>query len=433
MDGKVLQLFKENHVPQVRDTLLQVTQDLAKNDVVLNQNLKLHYIDILSITTKVNDLYSALQDNDIHFRQLCFDDDQYQLSKLPEFNHLNSHVATTTTTTTTYEEEEDKTSEQNIDLLLIVSEWSIAVTGFVASLTTSATTSLSIFDKLLTKFDQLINYNQNHDDDDIFLNPSFKYYHSIQSKLAYLLQNLISNESITGLTPLQWVKLYNLINHTTKAILPWDSNDDETLIIQLNNIIMDKIIILILSRNTPYEKHHTSTNESQIIPHFIKSSEFNTRLLTHIKTKINENITQLKTIINEENDHQSMTIQNDTITNLEDLNLLIEESKFDSMGLINKSRQRIFDLVEPTIQLIQDLIDYHCDMDSIKQIQTELLTLLRDRCEIIDSSQSRNSEKEPTHDNNTSHLINQYVSKYHTNKFTQLIQSQIQRLESLSI
>lgn len=429
MDNKVLQLFKENHVPQVRDKLLEVTQDLAKNDVLLNKNLKLHYSDILTITEGVNKLYLGLQDNDTHFRQLCFDDDKYQLGRLPDFEEnsfktdkIDSKSVISVGGSSVNADDVDSDTE----LLLVVSQWSLAVSKFVSAVNGSTTVSTSIIDKLFTNFNQLVDYK----DDISFTDTNFKYYQSVIDKLLFLQSNLIENANIIMLSHLQWIKIYNLINDTTKTILPWDNK----LISELNEITMDKVIKLVLSiANVENNKNKIEFNSNDIIKDFINSTQFNDRILAHIKDKTRHNLNELKLILS--NDNVDMESNKEiTITHMEvdDLTVLIEESKFDSLGLINKRRQQVYDLVEPTIQMIQQLIEYNCDSTAVKEIQTEMVDFLNNQC--LDSLHSNhidsNEGDQTTAD--TSSLIAGFVASYHKDNFTHLIQSQIQRLQALS-
>lgn len=431
MDSQVLQLFRDNHVPQVRDKLLQINQDLAKNDVLLNKNLKLHFGDILTITESVHEMYLELQDDDAHFRQLCFDDDKYQLGRLPDFeeplrnnnNNSSTNSKSMMNVDGSSDEGNDKNDEDNdTELLLVVSQWSLAVSKFVSTVSGSSTISSSIVDELFTKFNQLVEYQGEVS----FKDTDFKYYQSVVDKLLYLQSDLIANANIIMLNHLQWIQIYDLINHTTKTILPWD----EKLIIQLNEIIMDKVIRLVLSTNVDNNKNKIEISNNDRIKNFINSSQFNERILAHIKEKTRHNLDELKenlqTKVMDEFNVEEVSHQE-----LDDLTVLIEESKFDSLGLINKNSRQIYDLVEPTIQMIQDLIKYNCDPASVKEIQSEMIELLSKQClSELDENASTSTTIDTTTD--TSHLINGFVTTYHKSNLTHLIKSQIQRLQAIS-
>ncbi|CAL9737488.1 conserved oligomeric Golgi complex subunit 1 [Monosporozyma servazzii] len=432
MDAQVLQLFRENHIPQVRDKLLEVTQDLAKNDVLLNKNLKLHFGDILTITESVHEMYLELQDDDAHFRQLCFDDDKYQLGRLPDFeeplrnnesNHSKSMVNVDESSTEGgYDDDEDDDTE----LLLVVSQWSLAVSKFVSAVNGSATVSSSIFDELFTKFNQLVEYQGEVS----FKDTNFKYYKSVVDKLLFLQSDLIENANIIMLNHLQWIQIYDLINDTTKTNLPWD----EKLIVQLNDIIMDKVIRLVLSSTGDDSKNKIEFSNNDRIKNFINSSQFNERILAHIKEKTRSNLNELKENLKIKV-MDEFKVQEVSHRELDDLSVLIAESKLDSLGLISKNSRQIYDLVEPTIQMIQDLIKYNCDPTSVKEIQTEMIELLSNQCL---SEMDENSSTTPTvatterQANDTSNLINGFVTTYHKSNLTRLIKSHIQRLQDIS-
>lgn len=444
MDNTVLQYFREYHVPQVKDKLLQVTQDLAKNDDLLNQNLKLHYNDILTITKNVNNLYVDLQDIDTKFRQFCFDDAKYQLKKLPDFiqySQLKDKNIDKDKDNKVYDSNSknihDKDKNQNeIELLLLISQWSLSVSKFISTTAqsfpnninenTSYTDNIfsnSMMETLFEKFDKLI--EDNHKDISL-VDPNFKYFKSINEKIVSLQKHLITNANMINLSHLQWIRFFNLINIKSKDVLPWDSD----MVSRLNDIIMDKIIMLVLSANGKFKDNDT-------INKFIDSSEVNQRLITHLKDKIQQNLTNLKDVIKSTANgeiEQNMNLDRNeelSLVRYLDINSLIHNSKLISLGLTNERRQKVYDLVEPVIQMIQNLIDYNCDHESLKSLQNELLDILKEQCLTHITIDNDSRTKNDDINSNTTALINNYVDSYHKDSFIHLIQSQIQRLESL--
>ena len=451
MDNTVLQYFKELHVPQVKDRLLQVTQDLAKNDDLLNQNLKLHYNDILTITENVSNLYVDLQDTDTHFRQFCFDDAKYQLRKLPDFiqdSQLNDKVKDNSkydsdimqvdnhNNKNNKNNKNNNTNQNDIEILLLVSQWSLSVSKFIStkiksfsSISNDTTSHMdntffnSTIETLFENFDRLIDEKPR---DVSFTDPTFKYFKSINGKIVCLQRHLIENSNMINLSHLQWIRFYNLINTKSTDILPWDVD----MVSRLNDIIMDKIITLVLSVNGKFK-------DNEIISSFIDSSEFNQRLITYLKDKIQQNLTTLKDIIQSTTNGEvrgNMQInknQKFSLVEYHDINSLIQNAKLTSLGLTNERRQEIYDLVEPIIQMIQNLIDYNRDHESLKSLQNELIDILKGQClshiTVSNSSTTKNNDMI----SNTTTLINNYVDSYHEDSFIHLIQSQINRLQSL--
>ena len=430
-NNTVLQYFKENHIPQVKDKLLQVTQDLAKNDDLLNQNLKLHYNDILNITENVNNLYMDLQDTDTHFRQFCFDDAKYQLRKLPDFiqypqnqdvninNHDTNEIC-------------DK-NQDDLEMLLLISQWSLSISKFLSIMIHQPRSdrndnnnlfSNSLIDALFSNSEKLINEKPNNVS---YIDPNFKYFKSIRDKIVCLQTKLIENSNLINLNHLQWIRFYNLINLKSIDILPWDSD----MVSTLNNIIMDKIIRLVLSHNDKLE-------DNEKIKYFIDSKEFNLRLITHLKERVQSNLNKLESIVQScdgEVDQKNMKVNKISEFSMEkylDIESLIQYSRLSSLGLVDERRQEIYDLVEPTIQMMQNLIDYNCDHESLKVLQSQLIDILKEQCskgaKLI--SVSKNTDNNELNSNTTT-LINDYVDSYHTDGFIHLIQSQIQRIESI--
>ena len=435
MDSTVLQYFKTNHVPQVKDKLLQLTQDLAKNDDLLNQNLKLHYNDILNITEDVNHLYMNLQDTDTHFRKFCFDDAKYQLKKLPDFIQYSQNKDDNINNLCTYKV--DNKSQDDHKMLLLISQWSLSVSKFLSIMVQQPLSnhnddisnvndnlfSNSLIDALFENFGKLINEKPSNIS---YIDPNFKYFKSIRDKIVCLQRKLIENSNLINLDHLQWIRFYDLINLKSIDILPWDSE----MVSKLNDIIMDKIIRLVLFHN-----HILKDNET--VKSFTDLKEFNLRLITHLKERIQNNLNKLESIlkVNDEKVDQNMKINKIhkfSIDKYRDINSLIQNSKSLSLGLVDERRQEVYDLVEPTIEMIQGLIDYKCDHESLKVLQNQLIDILKEQClkgtNLINVSTNTNDTD--IHSNTTT-LINDYVDSYHTNSFIHLIQSQIQRLESL--
>lgn len=423
VEDKVLQLFKELHIPQIKDKLLTVSQDLAKNDVLLNKNLELHYKDILTITQSVNNLYGKLQENDTHFRQLCFDDDKYQLGRLPDFQQkrrdsTSNTLISTTTTSSTVKMDDD-------NLLLLISQWSLATSKFIIAINSSSSIPTTQTDKLLAQFNKLVAC------DSVFkINDSgFKYYESVNSKLNAFLTALLQNVNIILLSHLQWIQIYNLINKNSSGILPWNMPQVKNL----NILIMDKVIKLLLSPGLAMgnnNKLKLEVNNNETIQQFINSEQFNERILSHIKTKIMESLQQLKDILSEQESSDISTPDSHQSYEDGDLDALIKDSKFDSLGLISKKRQQIYNLVEPCIQMIQYLIDYQCDKNSIEDIRDQIISLLKQEC--LAKVDTNTTPKPVSENTDTANLISAFVDSYHKDNFINLIRSQVKRLETIS-
>lgn len=79
---EVLPLFRDSHIPQIKDYQLELQNDLTKTNEAFQKNLLKNYNKILSLTDSVNDLSLNLKNVDQDFKSLCFNDEKFQLNKL---------------------------------------------------------------------------------------------------------------------------------------------------------------------------------------------------------------------------------------------------------------------------------------------------------------------------------------------------------------
>lgn len=170
--------------------------------LAFQKNLLNNYKRILSLTDSVNDLSLNLKSVDQDFKSLCFDDEKFQLNKLPTLLHQSTtHISPTCSGVSV------SLPSQNI---LVISNWTISIDNFCNRIATSTTPS-RIFDEMLLRFHELSLISVPHN------------FETLIKKRCFQLQKfLVESMTTLNLTLLQWVKLYNLLN--AESSLRWDGD-----------------------------------------------------------------------------------------------------------------------------------------------------------------------------------------------------------------
>ncbi|AGO13371.1 AaceriAFR233Wp [[Ashbya] aceris (nom. inval.)] len=123
------ELFTRSSIAEVRDTKLQLSQQLARSREQLNQQLQASYGEILHVCGQVTELYQASREVDGQFMDLCFNDPDYKLGQLQEV--WQEDVARGFRLSSGPRGIEE--SLQNTEELLELSQWSASIAAFQRS------------------------------------------------------------------------------------------------------------------------------------------------------------------------------------------------------------------------------------------------------------------------------------------------------------
>ncbi len=299
---EVLPLFRDSHIPQIKDYQLELQNDLTKTNEAFQKNLLKNYNKILSLTDSVNDLSLNLKNVDQDFKSLCFNDEKFQLNKLAPLPYQ-----TTTHISPPRDEEKVSIPSQNI---LVISNWTISINNFCNRIVTSTTPS-RIFDELLLNFHEL----------SLIPVPS-KFEALVKDKCCRLQKFLVDSMKTLNLTLLQWVKLYNLLN--TEFSSKWD---DDLLSI-FNESLFETLFndnvqaLLISSANSKDHQYHSNQQyKDAIVVDFVNSSTFRDHLIRRTVKEINTHLDTLSTLrakLKEPETLHKLDIFHDNDTNLND-------------------------------------------------------------------------------------------------------------------
>ncbi|CAI4061422.1 Golgi transport complex subunit COG1 SKDI_07G0450 [Saccharomyces kudriavzevii IFO 1802] len=413
---EVIPLFRDFHIAQVKDYQLGLQNDLVKTNEIFQENLLKNYNKILDLTDSVNDLSLNLKSIDQDFKSLCFDDEQFQLNKLPPLpprsitthvSPLGSEVAVTI-------------PPQNI---LVISNWTISISNFCNRVATSTTPS-RIFDELLLNFHELS-----------LTSVPTKFEILIGNKCYQLQKFLVDSMSALNFTLLQWVKLYNLLN--TEFTSKWDDNLLSAFNESLFETLFNENVQALLNSSTNNKKHQYYSNEqndNSTVADFVNSSTFRDHLIRRTVKEINAHLDTLSTLLaklkNSDSLHQ-LNIFHDSDENYghniespsdeDTLKHYIDTAISYSKGLTNDTTLQIYQAVQPTIEILQNLEMYKCPRETLADLKTSLITQLQDFKTQIESSLSSLPE-------NPTAIVDDFMASYNNHNLLQLVTDQITQL-----
>lgn len=412
---EVLPLFRDSHIPQIKDYQLELQNDLTKTNEAFQKNLLKNYNKILSLTDSVNDLSLNLKNVDQDFKSLCFNDEKFQLNKLTPLPYQ-----TTTHISPPRDEEKVSIPSQNI---LVISNWTISINNFCNRIVTSTTPS-RIFDELLLNFHEL----------SLIPVPS-KFEALVKDKCCRLQKFLVDSMKTLNLTLLQWVKLYNLLN--TEFSSKWD---DDLLSI-FNESLFETLFndnvqaLLISSANSKDHQYHSNQQyKDAIVVDFVNSSTFRDHLIRRTVKEINTHLDTLSTLrakLKEPETLHKLDIFHDNDTNLNDgtvspldddaLKQYIDTAVFYSKGLTNDTTLQIYQTVQPTIEILQNLELYKCPQETLTDLRNKLITQLQE-------FKTQISSRLPSLLENSTSVVDDFITSYNNHNLLQLVIDQITQL-----
>ena len=205
--------------------------------------LKAKYKDILQVTDNVDSLLQELETIDSNFRELCFNDDLYQLHKLPELviHQISAEQGEKDIL------KKDSLINEDSSLILKLSNWSLSISDFITRFTVS-TVSSKLFDNLITQFKELEIIPEDSLKSD-YRTLALNKCHELQS---YLINSIKSSQLDFGL--IQWMNLYYLFVPTeSHTQYYWDKKMLEQVETLIFNAIFQYDIDTLLNNNTTNE------------------------------------------------------------------------------------------------------------------------------------------------------------------------------------
>ncbi|CAI4061820.1 hypothetical protein N7582_001972 [Saccharomyces uvarum] len=414
---EVVPLFRDCHIAQIKDYQLELQNDLVKTNEVFQKNLLKNYNKILNLTDAVNDLSLDLKSIDQDFKSLCFNDEKFQLNKLPPLPHHQTaaHISPIGT--------EDTASivPQNI---LVISNWTISINNFCNRISTSTTPS-RIFDDLLLNFHELS-----------LTSVPTTFETLIKSKCYQLQRFLVDSMKTLNFTLLQWVKLYNLLN--THFTSKWDADILSAFNESLFETLFNENVQALLNSGANNKKHRyyyaNEQNNDPLVTEFVNSPIFKDHLIRRTVKEINTHLDTLSTLLTkfkESDSHRKLDIFHDDNKQHDDnaespldeaaLKQYIDTAISYSRGLTNDETLEIYETVQPTIEILQNLETYKCPQETLAELRTKLVTQLQDFKTQIEASLPSSLAKPTT-------IVDDFMTHYNSQNLLRLVTDQIKQL-----
>ena len=415
---EVLALLKSRSITEIKDYLLDVNRRLSETDEQFNSQLKIHYTVILKVIQDIAALHSQLSDIDNEFRDLCFNDDSYQIHKLPHFEPAQSQQ----NGDTMIQEEEDEIFSGTSTLpnvTLRVSNWILAVTKFIDRFTSSNENSSSFFDDMLKSTIDLSAED----------NSQYNRYQSIIRNKSTTLQKYIVESLSTHKIQLkltQNIELFNLF-HDTVSFYQWDSTITKQYNDSLYDMILDEHDL-----ETLYGRDKTNSNSSSpVVQTFLQSPIFKSTVVEKLIKSIEEQLNQLENtrhiaeIATDSTDTESVENDDDEEKDIdEEISHIINDSITQSMGLISKRGVSTYQSIQEIIRKISNLEDIGADTTKVQSLRQRLLDCLHKH-----ELQAQNDVNDQYPGINTDDTVQQILNNYNKGNLEQLMKKQIISLQ----
>lgn len=406
--AEVLTLFREHTVVEVKDYILELSNQIEKTHHRFIEELQEHYRDILTVTDEVGLLFSTLKDGDSLLMDLCFKDDVYRVNKLPEIAQ-GSSSSTLNRRLSITQEELAIPYESSAEDVLLVSKWTLAVTDFISRFTTSSNSN-KLFDKVIQEFGNLKNH----------ASEAFTYKDIIASKCKEFLYFITKNDDCQGIFTInQWVRIYNLVLKERDTRFEWVPALAEELDSIVFQVVLDEYPDTLFS------------SKDELVKQFTCSEIFQEKLGEKILRDINEQFECLEKLSTEDIEPSNILSYQDLPSEGISVGDIVEESRLYSMGLVTTKRVAIFKIVTPLIEMLRNLESHGRGHQLVKELKAKLIAKLEQSLP-ADRGES-NSELEINHEGNSKKmddLIAEVIQKHNDENYKKLIKSQIRNLSS---
>ncbi|GAV54627.1 hypothetical protein ZYGR_0AN00950 [Zygosaccharomyces rouxii] len=345
MDTDAVGLLRTHSVVEVRDLDLEVSGDAARLYDKFAQELREQYGEILEVTKSVGELLGCLKKGDFELRDLCFRDDLYKLKKLEplegKIDRENGKKVT----------KDDNGSAKKV---LLVSNWSLAISDFVSRFSLSQS-SAKLFDQVIIQFRNLQGHGQWQEYEGVVRSKCEQF-------VQYLLDSALNNINFTvG----QWARIWSLVLNDDR--FPWNKEQ----VLKLDEILFKSLF------QEPLEVLMSDTDEA--VSNFVRSSEFEQKLNAKILQDIERQFQLLENLVAQQEEDKTPTFQYPQIVQELDVAQVVENCRLHSLGLTTRSRVQMYNLVNPLIQMIDDLQAHGGQSGQVNELRKKLATVLKNK------------------------------------------------------
>lgn len=377
---RVDQLFREKTIPEVKNYGMEISRELASVNDRFNEKMSTKYWDILDVTNEVSGLNKLLKGVDQDFRELCYNDNLYQLKKLPDLDSALNNVPRNNVQVHMIEENR---VEARADMIVInTTEWTLAIHKFISDISTAGSESAvnNLMENLSTSFNKI-----SCDVERILEIPTFQevLVAKCNALQDYILK-AVSNSEIY-LTLLQWIKMDTIFKMER---FPWDTDKYSKFEETLYRYVFEEeedLDDILFGSNNPIVKKFTATES------------FKNKLVSHMEKSVEEQFTKIKDHIANidsvslpgKQDVNSILYPND-LSDKFDVQNIIKTGNLYSMGLDSPTKIALHELVNPLIKQIEKMKVYQCSEEQIQGYIKDLLDILQNMKPEHTSAESSN-------------------------------------------
>ncbi|CCE63353.1 hypothetical protein TPHA_0E02610 [Tetrapisispora phaffii CBS 4417] len=431
-EAQILDLFRQNTIVEIKDYNIELSQKTVKVKDEFKEALYQNYQQILNVTNDIDSLLTNLKTTNTEFTKLCFDDNSFKLNKLPDFISPQPN-ATDIDLSDNHIEEDLNSTTSNI---LIVSQWSIAVSDFICRFNASSTSSEELLDNLIRLFFKL------SDNIDVILK---KFKVSVERNSKQFIDFLFDVSSYgnhTFFSLKQWIMIYKLVNDEKISKLAWD----KSILTKLNNAFFQNIFKF--SENELFYHNYTKMNnnnfnkDSSLIKDFIETDIFKTKYIENLESQIDNKFKIINSIRNEI-EKENGDIRNnelnipkvtlrfypETTHNSISISELVANSYNQSLGLTTSKRNDLYVNIKPLLTLLSQL-KKHSENDfnkaNCKKQSDKLIKILE---EIIPKVSE--TELEINKDETVNMFVDDFVNLSSDLKFRDLLNKLIKEIKEI--
>ncbi|SMN18059.1 similar to Saccharomyces cerevisiae YGL223C COG1 Essential component of the conserved oligomeric Golgi complex (Cog1p through Cog8p) [Maudiozyma saulgeensis] len=414
---EVLDLLKTRTISDVKDYLLDINRKLSVTEEEFNKELKVHYSVILHVIQNISLLHNDLSKTDTEFRELCFNDSLYQISKLPTFEpkmlSVEHHALDSNNNNNNNNDDKDLQS-----VTLRVTNWVLAVTTFIDRFTNSNDNRNAFFEDMITRSLNLSNDNN----ESIFVRYQDIIKNKSRSLQEYIVESSIAHRIILNLE--QSIDVFNLF-HSTVSFFSWDKSLTE----QYNNLLYD-MILEDYDLESLYGNENMGNINTPSVRDFLQSSLFKNNVIQRLINNIEDQLTQLemsrnltsavvetaKTNEEHDNDYDEEDDMDDEISTI------VYQSLMQSMGLTSDHDITGYDNTELIMDQLKSLEDLNADATRVQILRDRLLAYL------LAKQKSLPENDKVTQPQNTDDTVQAILDNYNKTNLEDLISQQIKRL-----
>lgn len=385
---ETLKLFRECSLEQVRDYDLELSSKIDKTRNKFREELKTHYKDILEVTGEVDHLYQALKGGDVLFRDLCFKDDLFKLTKLPEFESKSGFQGSRSVGAAS------PSSDDQCQSVLVVSQWVLAVSDLISRFATSYSSS-KLFDSAMQGFDSLTAASTSLGE----------FREIVQNKCKAFLQFVCSPDVSFSVS--QRIQVYNLVVRDHSDQLLWDTELVKKLEEQTFNFILQDHL------------DDTLRSKDKLVASFVATETFKEKLRSKLSVDISTKIQSLDGLL--ESNEEPLINADLPALSAAHIQELIQDSQYYCMGLVTDRKVQWYQTVVLLKDLLQKLEQYGGESLG-QELRKQLVEKLQKRDSVTDSGDK------PSETLSMSELVSKVVDDFNDESFNKTVEFTIQSL-----